>query len=74
MIAAQVCGFRYDLKDNDIILADWKKHGDLIEDMKALGPVEYSAGGAGLNSLRCAQVIIGKIYGQENYDLIFYLL
>lgn len=47
--------FRYDLKDNDIILADLT-HENLIEDMMTLGSVEYTAGGAGLNSLRCAQV------------------
>ena len=47
---------RYGLKDNDIILADPEKHGKLIEDMEAIGSIEYSAGGAGLNSLRCAQV------------------
>jgi len=44
------------LKDNDIILADeMGRHVGLIEEMKGIG-VEYSAGGAGLNSLRCAQV------------------
>lgn len=48
--------FRYEMKDNDIILADESgKHDGLIEEMKEIG-VEYSAGGAGLNSLRCAQV------------------
>ena len=46
-----------------MILADPLKHANLIEDMKRLaeeedGHVEYTAGGAGLNSLRCAQVII----------------
>lgn len=31
------------------------RHDGLIEEMTGIG-VEYSAGGAGLNSLRCAQV------------------
>lgn len=44
-----------------MILADPLKHADLIEDMKKLAEdanaqVQYTAGGAGLNSLRCAQV------------------
>ena len=44
-----------------MILADPFKHADLIEDMRRLalaehGNLEYTAGGAGLNSLRCAQV------------------
>lgn len=49
--------FRYNLKENNVILAD-VSHAQLIEDMISLGPVEYCAGGAGLNSLRAAQVII----------------
>lgn len=31
------------------------RHDQLIDEIKEIG-VEYSAGGAGLNSLRCAQV------------------
>lgn len=50
---------RFNLKDNDIILADPQNHDSLIEAMIELasGDVEYTAGGAGLNSLRCAQVL-----------------
>ena len=51
---------KYNLLDNDIILADLSLHENLVEDMKGIsdGEVEYTAGGAGLNSLRCAQVCI----------------
>lgn len=60
------------MKDNDVILADPLKHKGLIEDMRKLaedskGPLEYTAGGAGLNSLRCAQVIYNYKY---NYIVI----
>lgn len=45
--------YRFKLKDNDIILAEG--HDELVDQIIELG-VEYSAGGAGLNSIRCAQV------------------
>lgn len=46
---------RYGLKENNVILAE-DIHAQLISDMISMGPVEYCAGGAGLNSLRAAQV------------------
>lgn len=52
--------FRYELKENDIILADPIRHEGLIDEMISIskGKVSYSPGGAGLNTLRCVQVII----------------
>lgn len=54
-----------------MILADPLKHADLIEDMKKLAEdanaqVQYTAGGAGLNSLRCAQVQMRVYEGMKD--------
>lgn len=53
---------KYRLKDNDIIIGDRDNSvglDGLVKEITNLN-VEYSAGGAGMNSLRCAQVILPK--------------
>jgi len=47
---------RYDLKNNDAILAGKKQMG-IYEELEKNPDVQYTAGGSGQNSLRVVQVI-----------------
>lgn len=48
---------KYDLKNNDAILAE-EKHMPLYEELMNNEKVEYTAGGSAQNSLRVAQVFL----------------
>lgn len=71
---------KYELKENDAILADEVKHKNLYKDLTENHQVEYIAGGSVQNALRVAQWLIGipKIttffgcVGEDKYGKILY--
>lgn len=50
---------KYDMKPNNAILAD-KKHENLSKEMVEKYQVEYTAGGAVQNTMRCVQWVLGN--------------
>lgn len=70
---------KYDMKDNDAILAS-EKHKNLYSEIVEKYPVEYTAGGSVQNALRVAQWLIEKpkvttffgCVGEDGYSKILY--
>lgn len=71
---------KYDLKENDAILADPKKHNDLYTELAENYKADYIAGGSVQNALRVCQWLVGKpkvttffgSVGRDKFSTILY--